>query len=190
MVDDSVSLRRKENQNPLRVSSIAFLIHLIVWTAATVGCESQSKQLEEDSFLDTWLVRTITDEGVKQAIIAQHVIYPYHFVPGSEKLNELGKLDLAILVRHYREQPGQLSVRRGEGEVNEELYEARVKWVRGVLKKAGVETEAVQISDALPGGKGISSEQAIRILENASQAGTGISPQSAAAGMRDRRGAR
>ena len=188
MVDDSVSLRRKEDQNPLRVSSIAFLIHLIVWTAATVGCESQSKQLEEASVLDTWLVRTITDEGVKQAIIAQHVIYPYHFVPGSEKLNELGKLDLAILVRHYREQPGQLSVRRGE--VNEELYEARVKWVRGILKKAGVETEAVQISDALPGGKGISSEQAIRILERASDASTGISPQSAASGMRDRRGAR
>ncbi len=136
MVDDSISLGRKEDQNPLKISSLAFLIHLIVWIAATVGCESQSKKLEEATVLDTWLTRTIADEGIKRAIIAQHAIYPYHFVPDSEKLNELGKLDLAILVRHYREQPGQLSLRRGE--VNEELYEARVKWVRGILEKAAV----------------------------------------------------
>jgi hypothetical protein len=147
------------------------VIGFVVAASFLVGCRAENKGAERGRPLDTWLARTIRDEGMRNAIITQRTLFPYHFITDSEELNELGKLDLAVLVRHYRDYPGSLNVRRGDADTT--LYEGRVKKVRDLLEKAGLNAQAMKIADAMPGGPGVQSEHAIRILEKERTAGRG-----------------
>ena len=87
------------------------------------GCKEDARTAGNKR-LDTELVRTLNNIGVENAILAQHTLYPYHFVTDGTALNELGQRDFAVLARHFAEYPGLLNVRPGDG-VSAELYQAR-----------------------------------------------------------------
>lgn len=126
------------------------------------GCQERTSREEASKRFDMELVNTLNNVGVEQAILAQHTLYPYHFVTDGEELNQLGQHDLDVLARHFRQYAGTLNIRPGE--VPAQLYEARVVHVAERLKQAGVEADRVNIADGMPGGTGMSSERAVIIL--------------------------
>jgi len=107
------------------------------------------------------IVHSLGDMAIDNAIIAQHTLYPYHFIRDGSALNELGEKELAVLATHYRDQSGELNVHRGPA--GEELYRARVARVVENLLKAGVGGDNVRIQDGFPGGEGMPSEKVIQI---------------------------
>ncbi len=127
-----------------------------------IGCQDQT-QSQANQNLDVELVKTINNVGVENAIITQHTLFPYHFVTDGERLNDLGQRDFAVLARHFTEHPGILNIRRAE--TGAELYDARVAYVLGRLKEAGVETNRVSVSDGMAGGPGMPSERVVTILQ-------------------------
>ncbi len=127
------------------------------------GCCEEDKRTATDQRFDREMVRTLNNIGVENAIITQHTLYPYHFAVDGEKLNDLGQRDFAVLARHFAEHPGLLNVRQGEG-ISPDLYKARVAYVTGRLKDAGIDPARVSISDGMPGGPGLPSERVVMIL--------------------------
>jgi hypothetical protein len=134
------------------------------------GCPEDARTAA-DRRLDTELVKTLNNIGVENAIITQHTLYPYHFVVDGEKLNDLGQRDFAVLARHFTEHPGLLNVRREEG-ISPELYKARVAYVTSRLKDAGIDPARVSISDGMPGGPGLPSEQVVTVLQKSAEPST------------------
>ena len=131
------------------------------------GCQNGSSEVVTNTRLDAALVKTLNNIGVENAILAQHTLYPYHFVAGAECLNELGMRDLAVLTRHFASYPGVLNVRRDQA--SDELYEARVTYVVNRLKEAGVNVDNMHMADGMPGGSGMSSERVVTILQKPGQ---------------------
>jgi len=125
------------------------------------GCEEGSQNRVERN-LDVELVKALNNIGVENAIVAQHTLYPYHFVLNSDQLNELGRRDFGVLAGRFKENPGVLNVRRGD--VPAELYERRVSFVTDQLRQAGVEVGRMGLSDGMPGGTGMSSNRVVLIL--------------------------
>lgn len=142
------------------------VVALCLVGSLAAGCTEDTKTTA-DQRLDTELVRTINNIEVENAILAQHTLYPYHFVLEGERLNELGQRDLDVLARHFLEYPGILNIRRGEG-TTAERYQARVAYVTNRLKEAGVEPGRVTLLDGIPGGSGLASEQVVTILKKTS----------------------
>lgn len=138
----------------------------VVW-GLLAGCEERVTKEQSDRKLDAELVRTLNNVGLENAIIAQHALYPYHFVPNSGTLNQLGERDLAVLARHFRRYPGELTVRQGEA--SDAMYEARLAQVVSKLAQAQVTAELMTISDGMPGGTGMSSERTVMILTDESE---------------------
>jgi hypothetical protein len=136
----------------------------LAWGLVT-GCNEPQAAKQTDGNLDVELVKTLNNIGVENAIINQRTLFPYHFVTGSEKLNDLGQRELAVLARHFAEYPGTLSVRRGP--VTGDLYRIRLTSVMNGLKDAGVDMARMQLSDSMPGGTGMPCEQVVVILERA-----------------------
>jgi hypothetical protein len=144
-----------------------------------VGCEQEqaNQPVQDTRNLDVELVNAVNHVAVENAIIAQHTLYPYHFVADGEKLNDLGLKDFAVLARHFTEHPGILNIRRAE--TSTELYEARVAYVMSKLKEAGVETNRVSVSDGMPGGTGMPAERVVTILQrepSRARPSTGMGP--------------
>ena len=135
----------------------------IICTALFLGCEWSGKPMADESELNARIVESIRDTGINNAIITQHTLFPYHFILNGRELNELGNRDLDVLAVHYRNHPGELSVRRGSATA--ELYRSRLGLVRDALVKAGVDVDRITMADAMPGGRGMSSEQVIHITE-------------------------
>lgn len=128
------------------------------------GCAETAKEESLDkSMINEQLVTTLNDIQVKNAIVAQHTLYPYHFTANSKKLNELGQRDFAVLAQFFQENPGPLNVRRND--VSEEIYQARVALVLENLKQAGIDMKRITVSDDMPGGAGMTSERILTILE-------------------------
>lgn len=148
--------------------TIATLIVLVVF-AAMAGCNGKTGVSRDNSAINAWLVRSYTDDAIKNAIIVQHTLYPYHFVDDSAELNALGEHDLAILAEHFKKYAGKLNVRRGPETA--QLYAARLGAAAEALKQAGVVDKPISISDGLPGGEGMGSERVVEIL-NPDPAGT------------------
>jgi hypothetical protein len=111
----------------------------------------------------------LNDTAIQNAIVAQHTLYPYHFVTYSACLNELGEHDLGVLVDHYKNHPGPLNLRRGDAPA--ELHEARLNFITDRLAKAGIEIGAIE--DGHPGGEGLYSEFILMILEQSYMNGGG-----------------
>ena len=89
--------------------------------------------------------------------------YPYHFVKNGAEPNELGKRDLAVLIRHFWiKQAGHLNIRKYN--IPAEIYEARVESVHKKLQEAGINMDQISIPDDMPGGSGIASENILIIL--------------------------
>jgi hypothetical protein len=140
-------------------------VNLLTACVVLCGCEEGPKPKPIDkSAVNAELINTFNDVSMRNAIISQHTLYPYHFVQNADQLNELGKRDLSILAGHFKDYPGQLNVRR-EG-ASDELYKARVSYVADELAKSGVGADRVSISDGMPGGSGMASEQVVNILES------------------------
>lgn len=139
---------------------------LAVVTALLVsGCNAYQKDealAEVDQRLVTWHY----DTAISNAVIRQHTLFPYQFMPQSSELNELGARDLGILAAYFKDRPGTINVRRGSAPAD--LYEGRVAAVRRGLEQGGVQPGRVAIREGLPGGDGIPGESVIAILESES----------------------
>jgi uncharacterized membrane protein YgcG len=157
----------------LRKPKILLTLAVAVPLAA---CSSSPKSLDDVPEFNSWLATAMQDAAIRNAILAQHTLFPYHFEMDSEHLNELGKLDLAILAGHYLDRSGELSVRRGDA--GKDLYDARVAMVQSLFERAGVGADRIKITDSLAGGEGLSSENVVRILEQDREMTSGRSSRS------------
>jgi hypothetical protein len=150
----------KESQSVKGLTILTTSVLLVV----AAGCNTPEPSLQDRSRLNAWLLASVRDTAINQAIILQGAVHPYHFVSGAAVLNDLGKHDLNVLAAHYRKHPAALSIRRGEAALD--LYEARVATVVKTLTRAGVEKGRMTISDTRPGGEGMTSERVLSVLEN------------------------
>jgi len=142
---------------------------LIAACLASAGCQHGSTPPVDDQRgpFNAWVVETLDDEAVSNAIITQRTLYPYHFVTNAAELNELGERDVKVLAGYFRKHPGQVNIRRGaEGEG---VYDARVSAVRAALVLGGVDAATVKVSGGLPGGDGVPSRRAVEVGERMSQ---------------------
>ncbi len=133
-----------------------------VLVVATTGCNPKTK-VQQSSPQDGWSGDRLQNTTINNAIIAQHTLFPYHFTPNGETLNELGLRDLAVLASHYRRYPGKLNIRRGN--TDPAIYVARVRHALASLGDAGVDTNRIATYDGLPGGEGMTSEQVLIIRQ-------------------------
>jgi hypothetical protein len=117
--------------------------------------------------VNRWIVETLDDESVANAVVRQHTIFPYHFYDSAPDLNELGERDVRILARHFARYPGELNIRRG-GE-GAEIYNSRVQRVTAMLTRLGVPQGSITTGDKLPGGDGIVAERALIILKRSNE---------------------
>ncbi len=127
------------------------------------ACDSPQWPRERRATMNRWMVEDYQSESIRGGVIAQHTLYPHHFVEYGAALNSLGERDLDILADHYRANPGELNVRR-EGTADA-LYEARLATVKQTLTAHGVDADRVTIADAQPGGPGMASEFVVVILK-------------------------
>ena len=157
----------------------SLLVSGAVALALVGGCSSRKADVKEKPEVDQvqadkWFVTSATDTAVKNGIIAQHTLYPYHFVNDSAQLNELGMKELGILADHYKANAGQLNVRQGNS--SDELYKARLQTVNSELRHAGVVPEHVVVADNFAGGPGMRSERVSKALKDEEKAlGSGSS---------------
>ena len=126
------------------------------------GC-GDAPPLRTEASPDAWLITTVNDTAVRNAILRQSAFFPYHFVTGGADLNELGTHDLDVLATHHKTYPGRITIRRGDA--SEGLYKARVARIVDGLAKAGVSKSRVTISDSPVGGDGMPSEKTLVILQ-------------------------
>jgi hypothetical protein len=122
------------------------------------GTVNLSHRTVNEALISTYHLRPQDD-----AIIRQHTIYPYHFVANSATLNPLGRREVYVLAHHYRNNPGPLNVNQGDAPTP--LYQSRVNTVKDAMIAAGVSADRVAISDELPGGDGLPSDQVVLVLE-------------------------
>ena len=131
---------------------------------AALGCASKQKdERESRRALNTAMVKLYTAEAVDLAIVRQHTLYPYHFRPASVELNELGRRDVTVLARYYKDDGGSVNVRQGD--VDPRLYAGRITTVLDALARHGVDRGQIRVADSLPGGDGLASDQVVAILE-------------------------
>lgn len=127
-----------------------------------MGCQETVKENPDKPVINRQVMGTYNDIALENAIISQHTLYPYHFVNNGVELNELGKRDLAVLIRHFTKETGHLNIRKKN--ISTELYEARVESVQKRFEEANINMDRISISDYMPGGSGIASESILVIL--------------------------
>ena len=129
------------------------------------GCQEQQADTNtlDTSEVNKKIVDTYSDLAIQNAIIAQHTLYPYHFVNNGAQLNGLGQRDLSVLVQHFQDNPGQLILQQGGTESL--LYQSRAQTVYEKLLQGGIPDEKIRIADGMPGGNGMASNAIIEILE-------------------------
>jgi hypothetical protein len=137
------------------------MLAVVGMLALAGGCGDDSPHRLNPGKVDPLLVEMPNDIAVRNAIVRQETLYPYHFVVGGAALNDLGRSDLGILATHYKECPGRLSIRRGDA--TDELYEARVQEVLSVLGQRGVNMDRASIVDSPARGDGIATEKVLTI---------------------------
>jgi hypothetical protein len=145
----------------LNTSTVATTLLFCVLLA---GCQESVKDSPDDHLVNSQLVDSYNETAIRNAVIAQHTLFAYHFVRNGPELSELGERDLAALARHFSKNGGHLNIRRHN--IPAELYEARVNSVRERLEEAGIDMERLSVSDGMPGGSGVASERILVILED------------------------
>ncbi|UCG59714.1 MAG: hypothetical protein JSU70_09385 [Phycisphaerales bacterium] len=146
------------------------------------GCRESVSENPERERIDPKLIDALNNIQMENAVIAQHTLFPYHFVRNGAELNELGQRDFDVLAKHFAEHAGVLNIRRGNAPV--ELYEPRVSRVIEKLKDAGVDIGRVGISDGMPGGPGMASERVVTILQKRPETTSATTGTSRITGMR------
>ena len=142
----------------------AVLMMSLMCSVLLVGCQEQQVDTNtvDESQVNRKIVDTYSDLMIQNAIIAQHTLYPYHFVNNSAMLNGLGERDLAALTQHFQENPGQLSIQQGKTDAI--LYQSRAQTVYEKLLAGGVPDSKIKIISGMPGGDGIQTNAVIEIL--------------------------
>jgi hypothetical protein len=136
----------------------------VVCAIVFCGCqEQQADPTVDQSQVNRKIVDTYSDLMIQNAVIAQHTLYPYHFVNNSVLLNNLGERDLAVLVQHFQENPGQLTIEQGKTEAI--LYQSRAQTVYEKLLAGGIPDGKIKIVTGMPGGDGIQSNAVIEVLQ-------------------------
>jgi hypothetical protein len=147
------------------------LLLVLVLVVVVTGCGPEAKRREPPSndvqAVNAMFLNSFNDSAINGAIITQHTLYPYHFEAGGAALNELGRHDLRILAAHFKDNPGQLNIRRGD--VAQALYDTRVAEVNKALVDGGVAKGRVSIVNSLPGGEGASADRVLKILDRESK---------------------
>ena len=140
------------------------LIMSLICGMVFCGCqEQQVAPTVNTSEVNRKIIDTYSDLAIQNAIIAQHTLYPYHFVNNSPMLNGLGERDLSVLIQHFQDNPGQLILQQGNTESL--LYQSRAQTVYEKLLQGGIPDEKIRIVDGMPGGNGMASNSMIEILE-------------------------
>lgn len=150
---------------------------LLALAALAGGCSSPSA-VQPRGARQMWVSEDLRTASIQQAIIAQHALYPYHFVADAAELNELGEHDLEVLAAHFAHHDGSLNLKRGG--VSGRLYQERIDFVRAALVKRGVSKGKIRILDGRPGGDGISSERVFGIMEDDTELGAAPTVESSA----------
>ncbi len=159
-----------KQKNTLRVVAV-FAAGLL---ATAGGCQSEKDRSEAADALardqaarelDAEMVTGVRDAAVKNGIIAQRTIFPYHFVPDAATLNELGRRDLAVLAEHFQAAADGAALNIRRGGVVDALYDARVRAVTDELGRSGIPDGKLRIADALLGGDGMASDRVTIVLE-------------------------
>ena len=130
----------------------------------------------DERAVQMWLMNTVNDMAMRNAIVRQRTLFPYHFAVNGAALNELGQHDLAVLAGHYKQNPGHINIRRGGA--TKQLYDARAATVMQILRKAGINTRRMKATDLPPSGDGLASEQVLVIVQG-KQAGVKPAPPAA-----------
>jgi hypothetical protein len=147
----------------MRIERVVLVVAAGLVLLATAACHHAKPRMQDSLELDAWFVTTGREAGVRQAIIVEHTLYDYHFVPDSARLNDLGQHDLGVLSEHFAKYPGELNVRQGS--VSDALYRRRVETVRTELVQAGVDAQRITLGAGLPGGPGLSGKRILFIME-------------------------
>lgn len=139
-----------------------YVVTISLFCILVAGCNEQAT-VNTERQVNIGLMSSFSDIAMQNALIAQHTLFPYHFVMDSAELNELGEHDFSVLVKHFTEKPGHLNIRRDN--VSTEIYNARVTLIHDRLEEAGIDTGRIRISDGMAGGPGITTERILQILE-------------------------
>ncbi len=121
---------------------------------ALAGCQSDNNA--DDGEQNSMMIKFAQDQNVRNGIVSQRTVYPYHFEPGTAAFTDLGDRAVEMLAGAYRGVPVEINVIRGDA--SPDLYRLRVQAVRQKLLDAGLNASALTLSDGLPGGPGIPSE--------------------------------
>jgi type IV pilus biogenesis protein CpaD/CtpE len=142
---------RNTNTNLWVKPAMAAAVALLATACASNPPSAQDDPLA-DRRSDLASVDTTRDTGIRDAILTEHTIYPYHFETGTALLNSLGERDLAVLADNYRQNgSGVISLRRGDA--SDELYAARTLAIKSALTHLGVTADNVKIDDAPASGE-------------------------------------
>lgn len=148
------------------MKKVILTVTVTALTLTGVGCQKSPEQMQltspEQSSANMWLVDSLQQQQIANAIIRQHTLYPHHFLPGAAILNDLGRRDLAVLTEHFENYPGRLNVRRGSD--GQDLYTKRIETIRRAMAHAGVRPDRIQVIDELAGGDGLLSEHVLVVL--------------------------
>ena len=132
-----------------------------------LGCqEEQAAPTVDQDAVNRKIVDTYFDLAIQNAIIAQHTLYPYHFVNNGGQLNDLGQRDLSVLIQHFQDNPGQLTLQQGG--TDSRLYQSRAQTVYETMLAGGIPDDKIRITYGIPGGEGMASNSIIEILETES----------------------
>ena len=132
---------------------------MLTLCATLHGCASTGEIPANRRARNAELAETFQQGAIHRAVVTQRVIYPYHFVVDSAKLNALGERDLDVLAGHFKENAGELRLRQIE--TPESLYKERVEAVLDFLDDRGVDSKSVQIVEDLPAGDGMASNEVL-----------------------------
>ena len=158
----------------MKLLSNAALTVLLVLAA---GCQMPEKSVSQrNSEVDAWLIGSMQDMQIDNAVIREHTLYPYHFVINSADLNELGGRDLDVLAKHFKDNPGQINLWRGD--VSGDLWQARSDTVLKHLAQAGVDMNRVRVEQGLPGGDGMTATEVVLRFKQAMEAKEGTKASS------------
>jgi hypothetical protein len=157
------------------------LISMVFCGVLICGCEENMQSAGPDkSVMNEAVVNSMLEVQVRNGVIAQHTLYPYHFEANSEALTEIGERNIRILADHFKNNGGSLNICRDHS--SDELYDKRVAQVKSQLEELGVEGDRIVISDGMPGGEGMGSERLVTIMEKEYESrplrgmsGTGVS---------------
>lgn len=156
-------------------SSVVKLTLVVTFMLAGLGCQSDgggskdkpkptTLQPAELTQLDRWAVESPMRASVEAGVVSQSALFEYHFNQGKSTLTPVGRRDLAILARYFRNEDWTLVVRQGNA--SDALYGTRCDAVEEFVVMEFPARGSLTILDGLPGGAGLASTDARRIRED------------------------